>query len=885
MTLLAPTTAQIRAQVEAILKQDSGVLALGIRSPGRHSWPERLECDGRSFDLVWCESSLAARQALAERDGGPGLVLLTSLAPDVLGDDVLARLAKARLLTIEAWEMVRDAFQARNIDPRIAGKPWIAELLLEHAHRGSYQPVPGGLLDADTAWSNLLHRAIGLPVARPDADTLLRWCIDDGSLARFAALPPVARSGIATWLSEVAGPVGRLVTACIETGAGADALALGLVAGVVFGEGWTDTELTAAAVRLEPFVGGRRIATEHGRAWAAAAIRALRPLDEPIRRRLLERADTLLDQIHAGAFAASSPVMLSGFEDRLSAFGEALAAILGAPRLLDALPALEAAGDRVAQHDQARVQKGRAERAAMALRLVRWLATPEAGDASFTRAVTAYVCEGAFVDRARLALAGGDELKTLSAAYGALAAAVGERREGQNERFADLLQGWNTAPSADWPVVPVERVLDAVVAPLASENPILLLVMDGLSHAVYRELLPDLMASGWSEILPEGRADPASAVAMLPTVTAISRATLLCGRPTHGTQVTEKAGFAGHPALRSASKAGYPPILFHKGELSEGGALASAIREAVGTPVRRVVGIVHNAVDDHLDGPEQVRQRWSLDDLHLLRPILHEARNAGRVVVITADHGHLIEAGTRLAGEGEGDRWRRADSLAGPGELVFAKGRVLTPDDELTAVLPWSEGIRYAMRKNGYHGGASPQEVLVPLAVLSAGDVPSGWTLAPPVQPDWWEALPTPIVTVAPPRPVPPSPRKRTVAQPSLFDRQEPAATQVAAGTGWIDRLLASPIYAAQKQLAARGAPKDEDVRRILEALAQRGGKLSRIALAQKLGVPQVRLGTLLMAVRRVLNVDQVRVLDVEEASGTVVLTRSLLDMQFELKG
>lgn len=886
VTPLAPTTAQIRAQVEAILRHDPRVRALGIRSPTRQPWPERMECAGRCFDVVWCESPLAAREALCGRDGDRGLVLMTGLSPDALGDDVIARLAKARLLTVESWEMVREAFQARNVDPRIAGKPWLAELLLEHAHHGPYPPVPGGLLDADTAWANLLDRALGLTVARPDAEALLRWCIGEGALARFAALPPVARGGVAAWLSEVAGPAGGLVTACVESGLGADALPLGLVAGVVFGAGWLSSELTAAAVRLEPFVGSRRIPAEHGRAWAAAAARALRPFDESTRRRLLERADALLGQIHASAFAASSTVLLAGFEARLAGFAEALAAVLEAKPPAD-LRAIEAAADRVAAHDQATVQKGRAERVAMALRLVRWLSTPQEGSESFADAVAAYARDGAFVDRARLALVGGDDMAALSSAYATLAATVRARRERQNERFASLLRLWNAAPAAAWPLVPVERILEEIVAPLAASAPVLLLVMDGLSHAVYRELLPDLDASGWRELLPSVEAGPASGVAMLPTMTVVSRASLLCGRPQRGGQSTEKTGFAEHPALRAVSKAGHPPVLYHKGDLSEGSALASAIREAVGTPTRRVVAIVHNAIDDHLDGPEQIRQRWSLDDLHLLRPILHEARNAGRIVVLTADHGHLIEDETRQFGKSENHRWRPADGSHGPGETTFAKGRVLTPDGDAVAVLPWSESVRYAGRKNGYHGGATPQEVLVPLAVLwSSGDEPPAWTLAPPVQPEWWEALPpAAAIAVPPPRPAPSAKpvRKPSNAQASLFDAPG-RSPRAAPGSDWIGRLLASPVYAAQKQLAGRGAAKDEDVRAILEALAQRGGKLSRTALAQRLGVARIRVGSVIMAARRVLNVDQVQVLEIEEESGTVVLNRARLDTQFELK-
>ena len=36
-------------------------------------------------------------------------------------------------------------------------------------------------------------------------------------------------------------------------------------------------------------------------------------------------------------------------------------------------------------------------------------------------------------------------------------------------------------------------------------------------------------------------------------------------------------------------------------------------------------------------------------------------------------------------------------------------------------VAAWSEHVRYATKRVGYHGGVSPQEVLVPIGVLAAG--------------------------------------------------------------------------------------------------------------------------------------------------------------------
>ena len=592
----------------------------------------------------------------------------------------------------------------------------------------------------------------------------------------------------------------------------------------------------------------------------------------------------LLHQVHAVSHAASSPVLPSGFEARLADFAVELGAAAGEPSGSRRLSALESASYSVLGHDLAKVTRGRAERVSMAVRLVRWLASPEKQPTSFADAAAGYCRNGAFVDWARLALAGGDELAPLSAAYSDLLTVVRSRRERENETFATLLRSWNVTPTAGASVVPIERIRDDVVLGIAEKAPVLLLVMDGLSLAVFRELEPDLLSAGWSEMLPNETSQSCCGVAMLPTVTEISRASLLCGKPARGGASVERAGFADHPRLKTVGKAGQPPILFHKGDLSEGGSLSPTVRETVGTVGRRVVGIVYNAIDDHLDGSDQLRLRWTLDDLRLLRPILHEARNAGRIVIVTADHGHVLDAGTETAAGGDGDRWRSADGRPVPGELEFAKGRVRTPQDQPIVVLPWSERLRYATRKNGYHGGASPQEVLVPLAVLSAVGQLSGWTPAPPLQPEWWDEAPTEVKVPSPVvRRSPPAQRRPVSNQPTLFD-VAPAKPVPPATASWVDRLLVSATYSSQKQLAARGAPRDEDVRRMLDGLVERGGKLGQTALAQKLGVPQVRIRGLIMAVRRVLNVDQSAVLDIEEGSGMVVLNRDLLDKQFDLK-
>ena len=143
-----------------------------------------------------------------------------------------------------------------------------------------------------------------------------------------------------------------------------------------------------------------------------------------------------------------------------------------------------------------------------------------------------------------------------------------------------------------------------------------------------------------------------------------------------------------------------------------------AVRQAVRNEQQRVVGVVVNAVDDHLAKSEQLRLSWTVDQFQHLDALLYEAQVAQRAVVVTSDHGHVLEAGSRrLAGSAE-ERWRPYDDQLAAEELVFEGPRVQQVTGVERIIVPWSEAVRYSQKKQGYHGGATPQEVLVPLAVL-----------------------------------------------------------------------------------------------------------------------------------------------------------------------
>ena len=571
-------------------------------------------------------------------------------------------------------------------------------------------------------------------------------------------------------------------------------MAAGLICEVLFpvedvGPAAAEADAARGAGRFEErLLGGAALAPADGRSWAEAA-------DEVARRALAEGTSAALDptlaqaqrlaqELRIEALAEERSAWLpSAFARRLQDFAAAMTPWLDRPEAAG-LPAIATAAAAVRNHGLAAMRAADECAVATLLRLGRWLAAAAAQGAaagSFAEAAAAYAREGSYVDLARAELA---DLQGLTAPLAAvrdrLLAAVGKRRESEGKRFAQLLASWSEAPSETATLVPVESILDRVVAPLAASGPVLLLVLDGLSFAIFRALATDLARRGWEEITqvtaPGTPGVPAEAatgrtfgVGLLPTLTEVCRTSLFCGEPRKGTQAIEKMGFAAHPALRQQGAANRPPILFHKGDLrGKGAGLDGEMKDEIERPAQRVVGVVLNAVDDQLPKGGQLVQRWEVAALRPLDEILEAALNAGRAVVLTADHGHLVERGTELRRqEGGGARHRWAGAASPPvmeGEIAVRGPRVLGGEGS-GAILPWSERLRYGSLQSGYHGGASPQEVIVPLSVWVPFDTARpGWQPAPQDEPAWWRedvvpAAPVPLTaataTTVPPEPAP----------------------------------------------------------------------------------------------------------------------------------
>ena len=465
-------------------------------------------------------------------------------------------------------------------------------------------------------------------------------------------------------------------------------------------------------------------------------------------------------------------------------------------------------------------------------------------------------------------------------------------RETLNRAFAERVRAW-VASGADDPgsgaAVAIERCLARTVVPIAKSRPILVLVLDGMDAGIFEELGESLRERGWRRQRGEGV--PEAALAVLPTVTEASRMALLSGEVKRGGAGAEKTAFARHPELLGVCRPRRPPILFHKADLTgdAGQGLAASVREALGDERRRVVGIVLNAVDDHLAKSEQIRLAWGVDSIRLLPAILMEAHAAGRAVVLTSDHGHVMEADSvKLPGDGEG-RWRHAASPATDApvtelEIAIEGPRVRTATGRERIVLPWSETVRYGLKRNGYHGGVTLQEVVVPVGVyVGPGEVLDGWEPVPPSYPPWWsaeESEPTPFHLPAP-NPEQAETRASANPQPDLF--AEAARARTAAAARW-NPLFESGMYAAQRRLAGREAPDDAMVRIALDALFEAHGRLPLASFAKRLGVTAPRTHRVIAGLQRLLNVDGYPVLRLDEERERIELDGALLVRQFELE-
>lgn len=862
------TPERLRPHLEAWLEHGGLGRVHVVHLDGPWSGSEQLLVGDQYVDVHVCPSELAVREELTRpRPDGRTSVLLCPV--ELRGADLLARIAKRRVLRLHAWEAVPHLFGVRRIDPTLLKEKWMAEALVEAAPAGGYARSAAQALDADRAWRALLRHRYGI-----DADgglaALLRWA-GTPDTARLTEREASERDAVERRLTSTidgAAPVLALIAAR----KGNQAWALGLAVRVLL-DGPPGEARAAARTLLNVMLGGWSFDDRDARAWAQISedhVLDLLAGDAPAGQATLQAADRAIGSLQAEALVGVSDLVTAGLLARLRDLASALAR----------RSANQAEPGEVEQTAQ-RVRRHRLDDhhtiATMVVRLTRWLDEPADGDAEFRALAQAHVSDQAYADWARTTLRVATGEATLDEQLRALIAEGDTRRRAQDVVFGARLASFVGHAAPGGPILGVEEVLDRVVAPIASQRPVLLLVLDGMSHRVACELMEDVVARGWIELRPPGAPTRTLVLSALPSVTGFSRTSLLSGALAKGTAPDEAKAFVAHAGLLGASSRGGPPLLFHKGGLKDPhGGLASELRSELAGE-RRVVAAVVNAIDDHLAKDDQLAAPWSATYVPLLRLLLEEARNAGRIVILASDHGHVLDHGgaSRNGGPEHGERYRSAAQPAGEGEQLVEGTRVLTHGRR--CVLAVDEDVRYSPRKHGYHGGGSPQEVLAPLLVLAPGlaEGLDGWVETAYDPPAWWtgQALPEVVVEAGPSTPVEES-------SGQLLLGAEPAPVS---GAAWIAELLGAATFAAQRASASRSQVSEERIIAILSALGDAGGKLLQDALARRVAIAPVRLRGTLAVMRQLLNIDGYPVLSIDEDTGDVVLDVGLLREQFGL--
>lgn len=927
-----------------------------VRAEPRWSGPELLTIDHggiRTVRVAAAVSPLAVLELVTGHhesgaDDDELLAVLTDADEAELGAGLLSRVYMQRVYPVEPWAVVRQLFGARDTDPRLRADGWAAEALIEAAGQSDWPKIPGGILTRDTALSRLAAARLSTSAHRLDADgldlhALLAWSLAPGAAERLSSLREPERQGLTGWLTDQdrAGSPPRALSALFalfDAGHGADAVAMGLVCAALwseaappsadrargraeqwFGAALDDETLTTFGLGTESYVRALLV----GRTSAVDA-----PGQGPDPRAVLERAETLVRQFGAEEAAASSAVLQCGLDARYAAVARALVRCVpadapGRPaekRLSDLdkdVKRLE--GHVLAGRDQHRDTQVRIR---MAQRLVRWLRYGRPADfRTSAAAVDRHITDYAWADLALGHIHDGDNAHpALPGAFAALCAAVRLRRRALDEAFAARLAEDVATGGEPTEALLVEtfsrRVLAPVVrSPRSGGQPLLFLLLDGASAAITADLAEQLRALSWVEYdpvvdVPGGDARRRAMTSALPSLTTVSRGSLFAGELVDIGQDEERDRFTGHRFWKGAAVS-----LFHKAGLRGGAGtpLGTELTDALADPETHVAVVV-NTIDDRLREDRPV-SNWQLDELLGMRELLAAARVNGRALVITSDHGHVIDRGSAKVSvtDALSARHRAGQDGAGPGEIELSGRRVVTADHRIVAL--WDTELRYANRQAGYHGGVALAEVAIPVLAFVPGGAtaPKGWRELGPQRPPWWSLAEDgrPLTAAGPEAAeATPVPARRPTAA-ALRRQTEQAEAEAASGQealvprAAVAQALPSSSFAPGSARASRAdlllqelessdimkaqleaLPRPEDftgVGAAVRALVDAHGILPLSAVAEHAGKRAARAAGFAATLQRVLNYDQAEVLTLVDSGRSLRLDLELLRQQFGL--
>ncbi|MCA9623609.1 MAG: BREX-2 system phosphatase PglZ [Myxococcales bacterium] len=722
--------------VEAAGAKDRGYV-LALATEGLQDLPPSFEVGQTTWAVVRPRSELDLRHKLWRAGSAPLVAILDREVAESPPYDLLRRAKGRRITALEVPEVLSTVLGIRVSGAEDERTQRLALTYLDALRstvKGKTQPT---VIDRRALDEMLLDVCVGASLRRESAGTLVaRWMLE-----------PPEWDGDVRWLvrdnlPRLLGPEGRLLGWALQHEMSLPTLLRSIVVhGLVLAI--DDEEIPAAlwGDELTQAKGSAEVEPESDyffrRTVANLALDALDHLPPTRQREVLDEADTLGRRLLSTRVLAQSQVLPLGFHERAASLVARMDAGHGVAT---------AELDRLRAHRVASTQEPRIALLERMARLSRWLVTSEPEDwGDVAEMVVRYQREDAFADMAAAEL-----LRALASAEDWHVEATRlldrwrERRNRQNLAFAEHFRGGYTKALHADGLVPLHRLWTEAVWQdrQADEAGVYVVILDGCSYPRFLSLIDALVSDDVGlEVAADGVAAGVAALAPLPTITSHARGAIFLGQIPHdgwmaeldwresGERKTDPARFAQNRALGERSRK-----LFLKGDLADGG---QALRAALADRSVNVIAAVFNAIDDQIGSSNigaavQVSPR----DIVAFVPSLRQALDAGRRVLLTADHGHtpFVDKALRV-GAGTSARW-----LSLEGGISVPDGFIAIDLGDLGGAtagpkaFAWRMGAYLGKPQVGFHGGCGLEEMVVPLAWLVRGGVEASL-------PAWWYGL------------------------------------------------------------------------------------------------------------------------------------------------
>ena len=269
----------------------------------------------------------------------------------------------------------------------------------------------------------------------------------------------------------------------------------------------------------------------------------------------------------------------------------------------------------------------------------------------------------------------------------------------------------------------VVHLLPKAVKPrLADGEQVLVILVDGLGYHLWQRFRSDLVADGW-------QVEDGYALALLPTVTAVSRYAIFSGPvaqwvyPDLAEPDDEAPSEDEFKALRALFP-GRAVAVYKKRELKTA---PEGVTAAICGEQHDLVVVVINEVDEAVRSPAHAPFPLELEGYPLLNVVLNAARASRRAVFLVADHGFTpdgdrkwpVPPGASVAEARLAKVTSRAEDAA---NLPVVRCHELVYDLGGPFLALYDFGGRFKHQpKVGYHSGVGLEEVVVPAAWLKVG--------------------------------------------------------------------------------------------------------------------------------------------------------------------